>query len=352
MIKHKVFLIIFIVTILFCLSVVSFYGGIRYERSQPKQIVRPPVPIPQTPPNLDLTTVEFKETSKKLIDLVDKKNPQEALQTLQALMNESKPVLRSCHALIHNIGNRAYIRYNSISSALAFTDDLCGSGYIHGVIEQYFKGSPALSELNSICPSHDGRCFHGVGHGLMYYTKNDVLKSLEYCNKYQDSIAKINCSDGVFMENFNTLQKAHPSKYLKENDIFYPCKEQTELFKGSCYFYAPLYYLELHPNDYGGMLNTCESVETSYQTTCARGLGSRAIKQNIKESKFVEALCMKNKNLQHSCIEGMTSYFIVNDNSTAKAVELCNKLEEENKATCTDFVNNWPNILGVFTIKQ
>jgi hypothetical protein len=88
---------------------------------------------------------------------------------------------------------------------MEFQSDICGSGYIHGVIEEHFAHVKDVNtEMFKVCATQEGKCFHGVGHGFMYYTYNDLPQSLQLCDKYTDSFARINCYDGVFMENFAT----------------------------------------------------------------------------------------------------------------------------------------------------
>lgn len=119
-------------------------------------------------------------------------------------------------------------------------------------------------------------------------------------------------------------------------------KNQTDFYKDSCYFFAPDYYLHLHPNDYVGAVSWCHTAENGFILRCLSGVGSRTIKQNIGSPGFVESVCMHGKTIQqiNSCIDGMVSYFLVNYDSVSRANELCGDLKKENQATCFASVNS------------
>jgi len=98
----------------------------------------------------------------------------------------------------------------------------------------------------------------------MYYTDNDLPRSLEMCGAFGGSFARSNCSNGVFMENLSTDQKLHLSKYLKEGEPFYPCAEQANRPKENYYLYAPTYFLSLNKDDYAGALEWCNGAERRF----------------------------------------------------------------------------------------
>ncbi len=245
-----------------------------------------------------------------------------------------------CHALVHEIGHVAYKKYQKLNEALQYQDSICNSGYMHGVIEEYFVNvTDVFATLKTMCVGLDtGRCYHAVGHGLMYYTGNNLPKSLDYCSSLKGGDAVSFCGQGVFMENFNTDLKLHPSEYLDAKDPFYPCPSQKEKFKLGCYYYAPTFYLAQHKDDYTAGLAWCHTAEENYRGACARGLSSRATKahiKNLKDLKFVEELCMKGSALLRSdCIDGMVGFYINHFDSVAKGKELCATLLKENQNAC------------------
>lgn len=290
----------------------------------------------------ELSREEYAKAKEEFLTLMNTHDPKFALTELRERVKKNNALLRSCHALVHEIGHAAYEKYGDFSAAVKYQDEICNSGYLHGIIETHFsKSSDVFTAMKTVCDPYplgkylSWECYHGVGHGLMYYTSNDLPKSLELCNRYESSFARATCTNGIFMENFNTDQKLHPSKFLKESDPFYPCQEQVLRDKDDCYLNAPTYYLSLHKNDYVSALKWCESANHPFESTCARGVGSQAIKENINTPKLVEEICMSNKLTQvDSCIGGMISLYINHYGSLELARKLCKQLEPLNRQTC------------------
>lgn len=288
-----------------------------------------------------LTDTEYTKVQNYVIDLVKKESPAVALAQLKVLMKDSAAVSRSCHGLVHEIGHETYGKYNDFAAAMAYREDMCGSGFLHGVIETHFaKVDNVFKEMDTICNTYvtlndKAKCYHGVGHGIMFYTENDLPMSIEHCDRYPDQEAKVRCAEGVFMENFNTEQKDHLSTYLDETNPASVCVTQPSIYKGTCYFYAPLHYLSLHVDAYEEALTWCLDQESGYQAVCASGVGSRAIKQHITNPKYVEKVCASGTPAQFkSCLDGMVSYYLVHVDSLSKAKEMCWTLKESSQQAC------------------
>lgn len=214
---------------------------------------------------------------------------------------------------------------------------MCGSGYLHGVIEEKLGNSPHIfKDMFDICPqTNASKCYHGVGHGFMYYTDNNLPQSIALCDKFDNQQARTACGEGVFMENFNTDRKSHPSFFLSEDNPFYPCGSQDWFYKSICYFYAPSFFLSLHKNEYLRTLTWCKTAETYGQLTCDSGVGSRAMKQNIHDPKFVEKICSNGTDQEvKACLDGMVSYYLVNYGSVEKGKQMCGTLAPEHMPTC------------------
>lgn len=286
-------------------------------------------------------TAEYYKNLNALIAIVNDQNPHLALQELAKRMTTNETVFQNCHVIVHAIGRAAYKKYGDFDTALQYQDTTCSDGYLHGVIEAKFaslgSAQAAIAELKSTCAKYHGtdRCWHGTGHGVMFFTANDLPKALSICNTYARSRARGRCYEGVFMENFLSDPDAHPTNYVDAHDPFKPCIAQAGAYKPYCYFYVPIYYLGLHGNDYSAAIKWCEGAEKDYTDSCTRGVGSLAMKFNIDKPKYVESICMKaNPDDVSSCIDGMVSYYLTFTGNLSKTAALCPQLEPAHQKTC------------------
>lgn len=295
-----------------------------------------------------LTQDEYLKIRDRYLNILNTKDPRVALENLREEIKTNDKLSRSCHEIVHSLGHAAYEKYSGFAEALKFQNELCNSGYLHGIIESHFSLSNNIfNTLSTICKDYKDNtfvgweCYHGVGHGLMFYTENDLNKSISLCESYNNSSKTSSCINGVFMENFNTNQKIHPSKFLDSANPFYPCFEQKANHKTDCYTYAPTYFLSLNKNDYLNALSWCKTSEKGFEETCSFGVGSQMIKENINNPKLVESFCMKaDKNLISPCIAGMINLYINHYGSINEAESLCEKLEEKNKTTCKKTIDS------------
>lgn len=296
----------------------------------------------------ELTDAEYKKASQKYLSLLEKENPQKALDALRTDITTNDSLVRSCHALAHELGHASYEKYKDFGEALKYQSEICNSGYLHGIIETHFSTVGDIkTAMKSVCNSYpDGsfiewECYHGVGHGLMYYNSNDLPESLKQCNTYPSREDASSCSNGVFMENFNTEQKLHPSKYLDKDNLFFPCNVQKKEDKANCYIYAPANYLTIHKNQYTKALDWCNTAEDGYRAICTQGVGVEMMKENINNPLFVEKTCATGTSSQEkSCIGGAIGLYINHYGSTIEASNLCKTLKPSHQKQCKEIVDS------------
>lgn len=276
----------------------------------------------------------YEEVRRELVSAVQREGAREAIERFKTLLDDPD-VSRLCHGLAHEIGRAAYERYG-FEESFVYEDDVCGSGYTHGIVETHFETvEDPLAALPDFCAPTSGKCFHGLGHGLMYAWNNDLPRSIDACGTLAERFQKIQCAEGVFMENFGLDERSHPSEYLRRDDAFFPCRSQEEPYRGVCAFYAPRYYLRQQPGAYAEAMRWCAGVGEGPRDGCAKGVGSVAMKENIGDPALVESICDgAAADQERYCIEGMVSYYIVHYASAAKGRELCGMLSEEHRASC------------------
>ena len=289
----------------------------------------------------NITRAEYDALEKIFTTLVYSGNPRVALDTLSRTMLSSSTVLNNCHPVVHAIGHAAFARFKDFTTAMKYQSDVCNSGYIHGVLESYLKGKDITRAIQTVClPAKEGsfafwQCLHGVGHGVMFYTDNNLPKSLELCNGYRSAYSRDACASGVFMENFNSDELTHFSKYVSVTDPLFPCSLQEQQHKINCYFHTPIYYLFLHPNQFEDALTVCGRAEAAYRYNCAYGVGFQTLKRNVDNPKFVEKICeTQTGDLRSGCIGGMVGFYVNQYASLARAAELCQEVSFWNREAC------------------
>ena len=100
----------------------------------------------------------------------------------------------------------------------------CNSGYYHGVLQVALAGLPrnvVVKKSQHLCsaPAVNTeefllyQCVHGLGHGLMIYSGDDLPWSLRTCHKLLTDFDRVSCTGGVFMQNLDTTMGT--SRYLE-----------------------------------------------------------------------------------------------------------------------------------------
>lgn len=250
-----------------------------------------------------------------LTNLVEEQDPGVALQTYSLAIQTDPSALEACHKLGHLIGKLAYAKYEDFSQAMQFQNDICGSGFNHGVIAAYINavGPTIFSKYLQICKNNDYYCQHGVGHGLMFVTDNDLPRAVALCAKFGTLEERTACAEGVFMENFETDDESHQSLYLRPTDPYYPCSEYGTIYEDTCAYYSGRYHLKLAPGNTLGTranqaLTQCYLVTNPY--ACSRGVGS-AIARSLPSDfdSLGESCFYADQNLRSACLLGGLRYY-------------------------------------------
>ncbi len=271
--------------------------------------------------------MRYEQLRHELDEIIQTRGPRAALDYLKSIASSDKDLAGLCHDLSHDVGHAAQESLG-FSGALAIQDDVCGSGYVHGVIEEELlhHSDDFENRFRTLCSADDPRCFHGLGHGLMYVTDNNLPESLRNCRAFTVPFQRIQCDEGVFMENFSVDSVVHPSLYLYPDDPYRTCRDQPEPERGVCSFYFPRYFLRVHPAAYADLFSFCQTLPKDSVEACIKGGGSAAMKSLILEPEKVLDVCESiSPHQQHLCIKGLLSYLIVHYASTVPAEKFCDE---------------------------
>ena len=264
------------------------------------------------------------------------KSPATALARLAAYMRTNALVRSGCHQIAHEIGHAGYVRYHgNAAQALANGSMTCWSGYYHGVIERAFGGVPrskVASIARSLCTGKEinrtyfllYQCVHGLGHGLMIYSLNDLPYSLHVCDELATAWDQTSCTGGVFMQNFlpGPMQIA-PTKWLSRKDLLYPCDKVGSRDKLYCYLMVTSRVLPVVHYDFRKAATWCWKAEKAWIATCFQSFGRDASGFSVQSPPKIVATCRLAGTMERECIYGASRDLTSNDVGPARATRMC-----------------------------
>ena len=280
--------------------------------------------------------------------LVRAKGVKSAIDDLRSRYEVDPYVKADCNPLAHVIGREAVEIYSTISEAYIHGDSICWDGYYHGVMEAVaerieFKG--VVEQINDLCadiPDRDMHplfyfyCVHGIGHGLMAVTNDELFDSLAACDKLQGTWEQQSCSGGVFMENIISNDSGHKTKYLDPAEPQYPCSASPVKYKEQCYLQQSSYMFNLANRDFGKTFDLCSMAPGAYANTCYESVGRDASGEAKDDPARILALCEKGKNFEQisHCVSGVVD-FLESYESQSVVRNFCDITGGDLKATCT-----------------
>lgn len=294
-----------------------------------------------------LSAAGFEQQAKKLEVTMEGGGAELSFIVVEKALVMNPSFARSCHPLLHRLGQAAYKYYGGFAPAMAAAQEVCNSGYVHGVIEANFASQPDVaSALSSSCPDTasqtyaNWQCFHGAGHGIMYRQANNVQASLDDCQILEGNFARQACSNGVYMEAFNLVDHGGSHSHTKPDPGLALCAAQTR-FRSDCYYYAPYAYLEQQPDQYLQAVTWCTDAKLSdtYTASCVRGVGGQLMRDNIAQPGFAARVCQQLADKQRRlCVSGAAG-LAVNHYADSKTAEtICRNFFQASLQDCLDEV--------------
>lgn len=293
-------------------------------------------------------SVDFSCYENYYENLVAKKGLKVAFTDLKDRYKESAYVRSQCHPLTHVLGHAAVKLYPKVSSAYIYGDPFCWSGYYHGVMEgivEKIGKASIIDNLSTICDGIPGKstysfdyynCVHGLGHGLMALSSNELFDSLKTCDNLVGSWEQQSCYGGVFMENVIVDNKNHFTKYLKPTEPLYPCSAVDTKYKSPCYLMQTSYMLKITNGDFKRVFEFCSTAEEGFRTQCYQSLGRDASGRSISNAEITKATCELGSNFEQksNCIIGAVKDFISYYHSDVEAKKFCNLLSTQLTEIC------------------
>lgn len=306
---------------------------------------------PPCPKNRDLA---FGCYEKYYSAIVAQKGVAQAFADLKAHYAGDSSVQALCHAITHHIGRAAFRKYSEISKAFLYGDNFCGSGYYHGVLEGFalkMGRARLLSTLDSACADIPGKerysldyynCVHGLGHGIMAITGDDLFDALHGCDRLAGAVEENACDNGVFMENLivDGEHGGHFSKYLKPSEPLYPCTAVEKKYKGACFDIQTSYALGAVGGNFAKVFALCADIEVPFRLTCYQSIGRDASTVSLSTVPATVATCNLGTNSEQksNCITGAVLDFVYYYHSDVQAKQLCAALDPELQGVCRSTV--------------
>jgi cytochrome c553 len=283
-----------------------------------------------------------------------REGPKPALNLFEEKQKSDSAVESDCHRIAHTIG-AASLEYfkGSVALALASGRSTCWSGYYHGVVEHAFVGTAQKdvpAKARSICVGDDIRrtsyiayqCVHGLGHGLMIHTGYDLPESLRVCDQLETTWDQTSCHAGVFMENISSSYGVK-SRWLRDNDLIYPCNVVKEKHKLYCYLMLTSRVLGANGYNWKKTVATCLKSEERWIPTCYQSLGRDASGNTRQNAPQILGICDLAGKFARECIYGAARDIVSNDAGPKRAVPLCEGAPLASRAYCYEGIGT---ILG------
>jgi hypothetical protein len=275
--------------------------------------------------------------------------PRTAMENLKREYASRAEVVSQCHQLSHVVGNTAVDRYGGdIARAFKDGDSFCWSGYYHGVVERAVRdlGESAFTKnADILCAAIPGKdrysfdyynCVHGLGHGIMAFENNELFTSLPLCDNLSGEWERKSCYGGVFMENIMVDNRTHFTKYLKKDDLMYPCNAVDTTYKEQCYLMQTSYALTETNYDFKNAFNLCANVEAAFRDTCAQSIGRDASGSTVSNVERTVTNCSyaNDDRQEENCIAGAVRDFISYFHGDREAQALCKAFPVRFKDYC------------------
>ena len=281
-------------------------------------------------------------------NLAYREGPKKALDEFAEAIRTNPVVERGCHPIAHTIGAGALLHYRgNVGRAFAEGTAACGSGFYHGLLEWKLAGlskEEVAPVARKVCSNTRIRtsnfvyyqCVHGLGHGLMLYTRYDLPDALGLCHRLATDFDRISCTGGVFMENQQSSY-GQPSKYLKDDNLLYPC--DSDLVVGTdklyCYLLVTSYILPRVRGDWAKTADWCRKSDADYVRICFQSMGRDASGSARQEPSGILENCRKARpDGEAECLFGAARDILNNDSSDLRGRKLCESVPAQHRSYC------------------
>jgi len=291
-----------------------------------------------------------------------------AMDSLQEIAKHDSSYWTEGHVIAHALGRYAIAANRNDPSVLSQCRPTFQAGCYHGVLEGYMSANPhiAASKASALCtgllvgnPSRYGatECAHGLGHGFAEGLGYDLTQSLHGCDSFDDAELRVECHDGVFMENemhglgmptmnvgdsavsmhSHMMMHASPTaERFRASDLAFPCDSVATQYQPSCWAYQPLVIAHLTNGDLAKTLDACKLAPESSRSRCYRGYGKQSMAWFGWNFPKVSDGCSKAAAGESDCLAGGVEALIDLTLTTNRADSFCDRVARRLQRACRD----------------
>jgi hypothetical protein len=278
-----------------------------------------------------------------------RRGPTVALRLFSRDVKTNTTVEDGCHRIAHTLGAASLAHYHGdVYRALAHGSFVCWSGYYHGVLEHALQNVRTKPQYVAVARrACEGRlvrrttwiayqCAHGLGHGLMLQSGDNLPFALSVCDRLQTAWDRTSCSGGVFMENINagTGLSQGSTRWLRKSDLVYPCDAVSERHKLYCYLMVTSRILQANGYEWSATARICGGVEKRWVSTCFQSFGRDADGYSVEQPAKVLKLCAVTGAHEGDCLYGASRDMTADLSSGTRAATLCNGAPLRYRARC------------------
>jgi hypothetical protein len=171
----------------------------------------------------------------------------------------------------------------------------------------------------------------------MIQTGYELPLSLAICDRLATDWDRTSCHGGVFMENLSSSYGVR-SRWLRDDDLVYPCNDVAERYRWSCYLMVTSRILQANGYDWRAAAKTCHGVEARWAATCFQSLGRDASGFTRQRPRSILPLCRVAASAVAECLYGAARDVAANYSRVQPAAELCRLAPRPRRARCFEGV--------------
>jgi hypothetical protein len=283
-----------------------------------------------------------------------------ALDSLEGQASHDSLVLRSGHQLAHALGRQAFTSGGESDTIIADCRADFSSGCYHGVVEASLTHHRTvdMAALERMCAAagvrHSGsmfECVHGVGHGILGASGDDVVGALHFCDRLSSDVLRGSCHEGVFMEAITTAlagsghhsghahgmpqPRAETHLAIDPADPYSPCRGYQDEYGQACWLFQGFLILRAVQFDAERALRICDRAPRGWVDRCSQSVGHQLTGLFQRDNRWVIDQCRSGPpHTAAQCGAGAVLALLGEDWSGGGAREFCQEVPSSWQKEC------------------